>query len=65
MTKLKALTRNPWFWRIVGALLVGLIIWFIGPLIAIGGFVPLGWWPVTLFFAILPIAAVGGLWRTV
>ncbi len=62
MTKLKALARNPWFWRIVGALLLGLIIWFVGPLVAIGGWKPLGWWPVTLLFALLPIAIVGGLW---
>ena len=70
MTKLKALARNPWFSRIVGALearlsttlLLGLIIWFVGPLVAIGGWKPLGWWPVTLLFALLPIAIVGGLW---
>ena len=62
MTKLKALARNPWFWRVFGALLIGLIIWFIGPLIAIGGWKPLGWWPVALLFSLLPIILVGGLW---
>ena len=62
MGKVKALAKNAWFWRILGALLLGLIIWFVGPLIAIGGWKPLGWWPVALFFAILPLLVVGGLW---
>ena len=62
MGKLKSLAANRWFWRIVGALLIGLLIWFVGPLIAIGGWTPLGWWPVTMLFALLPILGVGFLW---
>ncbi len=62
MAKLKTLAGNRWFWRIVGALLIGLLIWFVGPLIAIGGWKPLGWWPVTLLFALLPILLVGFAW---
>ncbi len=59
---MKAFFRNPWMWRIVGALLVGLIIWFVGPLLAIGGWRPFGWWPVTLVFALLPLIGVLGFW---
>ncbi|WP_156437652.1 MULTISPECIES: type VI secretion system membrane subunit TssM [unclassified Sphingomonas] len=59
MTALKSLFRNPWFWRVLGAILLGLILWFIGPLIAIADFRPLGWWPVTLVVALLPLIGVG------
>ncbi len=62
MAKLTALFRNRWFWRILGAILLGLIIWFVGPLIAIAGFRPLGWWPITLVFALLPIVLVVVFW---
>ena len=58
---MKALFKNRWFWRILGALALGLLIFFVGPLVAIGGFRPLGWWPVTLFFALLPLIVVGVL----
>ncbi|WBH16689.1 type VI secretion system membrane subunit TssM [Sphingomonas radiodurans] len=59
---MKALFRNRWFWRVLGALLAGLVLWFVGPLIAIAGWRPLGWWPVTLFVALLPIIGVGIFW---
>ncbi|WDF73061.1 type VI secretion system membrane subunit TssM [Novosphingobium sp. KACC 22771] len=59
---MKAMLRNLWFWRVVGALALGLLIWFVGPLIAIGGWRPFGWWVVTLVFALLPIIVVGALW---
>ncbi|WP_156678752.1 type VI secretion system membrane subunit TssM [Sphingomonas profundi] len=62
MTSLKSLAANRWFWRVLGALVLGLLIWFVGPLIAIGGWMPLGWWPVTLFFALLPVVLVGFFW---
>ncbi len=62
MDKLKALFRNPWFWRVIGALLIGLIIWFVGPLVAVGGWRPFGWWPVTLIVALLPLVGVLGFW---
>jgi type VI secretion system protein ImpL len=62
MNTLKAWFRNRWFWRVLGALLLGLVLWFIGPLIAIAGFRPLGWWPVALLVALLPIVIVGVLW---
>lgn len=61
MTAIKGLFANRWFWRWLGAVLLGLLIWFVGPLIAIGGFRPFGWWPVTLVFALLPAIALG-LW---
>ena len=50
---MKALFKNPWFWRVLGVIALALVIWFVGPLIAIAGWRPLGWWPVTLFFALL------------
>ncbi len=59
---MKAFFRNPWFWRVIGALLFGLVIWFVGPLIAIGGWKPFGWWPVTLVVALLPLIGVLCLW---
>ncbi|WP_426166594.1 type VI secretion system membrane subunit TssM [Sandarakinorhabdus sp. DWP1-3-1] len=59
---MKALLRNPWFWRVVGALLFGIIVWFVGPLIAIGGWRPFGWWPVTALFALLALLGVVGYW---
>jgi len=62
MTAVKALFANRWFWRCFGAILFGLLIWFVGPLIAIGGWRPFGWWPVTLVFALLPLILVGVYW---
>jgi type VI secretion system protein ImpL len=62
MATLKSLFVNPWTWRIIGALLIALVIWFIGPLIAIGSVRPLGWWPVTLFFTLLPFIVLLGWW---
>ncbi|KPF73952.1 hypothetical protein IP88_08305 [alpha proteobacterium AAP81b] len=59
---MKAWASNRWLWRILGAILAGIIIWFVGPLIAIADFRPLGWWPVTLVFALLPLLIVGVLW---
>ena len=59
---MKALFRNRLFWQVLGAILLGLLIWFIGPMIAIADWRPLGWWPVTLFFALLPLLVMGGLW---
>ena len=59
---MKALLKNPWFWRVLGAIALMLVIWFVGPLIAIAGWRPLGWWPVALVFAILPPAVLLGWW---
>ena len=59
---MKALMRNRWFWRVVGAILAGLVLFFVGPLIAIAGWRPLGWWPVALVVALLPILGVGLYW---
>lgn len=59
---MKKFFANPWLWRIVGALLIGLLIWFVGPLVAIGGWSPLAWWPVALGFAILPALGLLGYW---
>lgn len=56
---MKALFRNRWFWRIVGALALGLLLFFVGPLVSIAGFRPLGWWPVYTFAALLPLILVG------
>jgi len=61
MEKLKQLLRNRWFWRVVAALVFGLIIWFIGALVAIGSWRPLGWWVARLVFALLPLVVVGVL----
>lgn len=56
---MKALFRNRWFWRVVGAIALGLLIFFVGPLVSIAGFRPLGWWPVYTFLALLPLILVG------
>ena len=52
---MKALLRNRWFWRFVGAVLIGLLLFFVGPLVSIAGWRPLGWWPVAAFFGVLPL----------
>ncbi len=62
MQAVKNLFANRWFWRCLGALLLGVLIWFVGPLIAIGGWQPLRWWPVTLFFALLPALCLLAFW---
>ncbi|TFI57615.1 type VI secretion system membrane subunit TssM [Sphingomonas parva] len=62
MGKLKALLRSRWFWRALGAILLGLLIWFLGPLVSIGDFRPFEWWPAALFFALLPPLVVAGAW---
>ncbi|SFF95056.1 type VI secretion system protein ImpL [Novosphingobium sp. CF614] len=59
---MKALFRNRWFWRVLGALALGLLVFFVGPLVSIAGWRPLGWWPVYTFFALLPLIVVGVLW---
>jgi type VI secretion system protein ImpL len=59
---MKALFKNRWFWRVLGAIALGLLLFFVGPLVAIGGFRPLGWWPVTTIVALLPLIVVGVLW---
>ncbi|MEE4452438.1 type VI secretion system membrane subunit TssM [Novosphingobium resinovorum] len=59
---MKALFRNRWFWRVIGALALGLLLFFVGPLVSIAGFRPLGWWPVYTFAALLPLIVVGVLW---
>lgn len=61
------LRRSPPRWVLVlaGLLLVALLVWFVGPLIAIAGFVPLGRWWVRLALIVLLFAGYGGrlLWR--
>jgi type VI secretion system protein ImpL len=59
---MKALFKNRWFWRILGALALGLLLFFVGPLVSIAGFRPLGWWPVAALVALLPLVVVGVLW---
>jgi len=59
---MKALLKNRWLWRIVGAILIGLLLFFVGPLVSIGGWRPLGWWPVAAFFGVLPLIIVGILY---
>ncbi|MFC3174558.1 type VI secretion system membrane subunit TssM [Novosphingobium bradum] len=61
MDTLKNLFRNRWFWRVIAALTLGVIVWFIGPLVAIGSWRPLGWWLARLVFALLPLVVVGVL----
>lgn len=56
------LLKNRLLWKIVGALLIGLLIFFVGPLVAIGGFRPLGNVWVCTVVALLPLIAVGVLW---
>nr|WP_232328609.1 type VI secretion system membrane subunit TssM [Sphingomonas horti] len=59
---MKALFRNRWFWRFAAAILLGFIIWFIGPLIAIADVRPLGNRIVRLLVSLLPIIAVTCRW---
>ena len=59
MTKLKQWATNRWFWRFLGAILGGLLIWFVGPLVSIADHRPLGWWVPRLIVALLPLILVG------
>ena len=59
---MKALFRNPWFWRVVGAIALSLLIFFVGPLVAIAGWRPLGWWVVALILALVPPLVLLGWW---
>jgi type VI secretion system protein ImpL len=62
MAKLRTLLSNRWFWRFVGAIVGGLLLWFVGPLIAIASVRPLAWWPVRLIVALLPLILVTLFW---
>jgi type VI secretion system protein ImpL len=62
MAKLPAFATHRLTWRVIGALLLGIIIWFVGPLIAIGSVRPLGNDIVRLILSILPLALVGLFW---
>ena len=59
---MKALFGSRWFWRFLGAVLLGLFLWFVGPLIAISDVRPLGWWPVALVVALLPLVLTAVFW---
>jgi len=62
MSKLKTLFADRWFWRLVGALIGGLLIWFAGPLIAVADVRPLASWVIRLPLALLPLVLVGAFW---
>lgn len=59
---MKAIFKNRWSWRLLGAIALGLLIWFVGPLVAIADWHPLGWWPVALVFALLPLILTLFFW---
>ncbi len=59
---MKSLFANRWFWRVVGAIFAGLLLFFVGPLVAIGSWRPLGNMWVALFIALLPVVGVGLYW---
>ncbi len=41
MNSVTALLKNRWFWLVTGVLALGVVIWWVGPLIAVGGAAPL------------------------
>ncbi|MEM6746589.1 MAG: type VI secretion system membrane subunit TssM [Pseudomonadota bacterium] len=57
--KLRDLLGKPIVIRPLGAVLLAIVIWFVGPLIAIAGFAPLGSWIVRLIVILLIFGFVG------
>ncbi|MEO1658084.1 MAG: type VI secretion system membrane subunit TssM [Pseudomonadota bacterium] len=57
--KLRDLLGKPIIIRPLGAILLAIVIWFVGPLIAIAGFAPLGSWIVRLVVILLVFGFVG------
>ena len=55
--------RPPrWLLIALGLLLVALVIWFVGPLVAIAGHVPLGGWIARAVTIAVMLVVVGGVW---
>ncbi len=59
LSQLRDLLGKPIVIRPLGAILLSIVIWFVGPLIAIAGFAPLGWWVVRLIVILLIFGYVG------
>ena len=62
MKKYLAIFRKRWFWQALGLLVLGLVIWFVGPLISIGAFTPLAGLWTRIVIILLLIAALAGTW---
>lgn len=62
MRKLFGWMANRWLISVLGLLLLALLIWFAGPLIAIAGYEPLAG-PLARLVAILVLVFVWGLWN--
>ena len=56
--------RKPPRWLVIGfgLLLIALLIWFVGPLVAVAGAVPLGSWKARAIVIALMLLIAGGIW---
>ncbi len=65
MKRYLAIFKKRWFWQLFGLLVLGLLIWFVGPMISIGSWAPLaGLWPrITLITVLLLILIGTWLWK--
>lgn len=65
MKKYLAIFKQRWFWQLLGLVALGLLIWFVGPLISVGSVAPLaGLWTRIIVIAVLLLLLVGSwLWR--
>ena len=53
-----------WVWATLGVVCLALLIWFLGPLLAVGGFAPLASWIVRLaVIAAIALLTAGLIWR--
>ncbi|WP_372623346.1 type VI secretion system membrane subunit TssM [Falsiroseomonas sp.] len=62
LRSLLSVLRARWFWSLVGAVVLSLLVWFFGDLVAVGETRPLGT-PVARLVVILCIAVVWGAWN--
>jgi type VI secretion system protein ImpL len=60
-----AIFKKRWFWQLFGLLVLGLLIWFVGPMISIGSWSPLaGLWTRIVVIAVLLLILLGTwAWR--
>lgn len=62
LKKLFGFLAHRWVWQLLGVLAIALVIWFIGPLVAIGGVAPLAGWLARALAIVLVFAILGGVW---
>ena len=62
MKKYLAIFKKRWFWQVFGLLVLGLLIWFVGPMISIGAAAPLAGLWTRIVIIVLLVLALAGTW---